>query len=106
METAGMRPQGLGTRPERRRQPAQPRSLAKHCREMGTGSSAHPAALWGSCTFPLLQAQAGLDVLNCPKVVVREPRATCQRDPGQEPDTDASHSGSMLGARKLQWTRT
>lgn len=56
--------------------------------------------------FPLPQAQAGLDVLNCPKVGVPEPGATCRRDCGQEPDTDRSHSGSTLGVRKLQRTRT
>lgn len=56
--------------------------------------------------FPLFQAQTGLDVLNCPKVGVPEPGATCRRDCGQEPDTDTSHSGSTLGVRKLQRTRT
>lgn len=65
-----------------------------------------PVALQGNCTFPLLWAQASLDVPNCPKVGIPEPRATCRRDPGQEPDTDSSHLGSTLGARKLQRTRT
>lgn len=81
-------------------------SLAEHGGEMGTGGSAHPAALGDSCTFPVLRAQAGLDVLNCPKVAVPEPGATCRRDCGQEPDTDTSHSGSTPGVRKLQRTRT
>lgn len=81
-------------------------STAKHGGEMGTGGSAHPVPLRESCTFPLPQARAALDVLNCPKVGVPEPGATCRRDCGQEPDTDTSHSGSTLGVRKLQRTRT
>lgn len=81
-------------------------SLAGRGGEMGTGGSAQPVPHGDSCTFPLPQAQAGLDVLNCPKVTVPEPGATCLRDHGQEPDTDTSHWGSTLGVRKLQRTRT
>lgn len=106
MDGAGKRSEGLGTHPKECQQPAQPYNLAECCHEVGAGRSTQPAALRDSCTFPLLLAQASLDVLNCPKVDVPEPEATCQRDPGQEPDTDTSHSGSTLGARKLQRTRT
>lgn len=41
-----------------------------------------------------------------PKVGVPAPGATWRRDPGQELGTDASHSASTLGARKLQRTQT